>query len=191
MRWVKREELIILFASSLPFLFLSSWDIKSFSSWKTSSNIVLLSWAHSLNFFLIVNTSFIILWWVIHFMISEYFMLNLTLMMSLVGATHSLTDFSAAIAEVKFFEIFICFTSIASSTSLIYLIILNTIVWFWFVKTVMLHNLLIANFWIQVLIKLFSVVIMTLSSFLMQMLTRFLTESLNLLLSSSSFTLIF
>ena len=191
MRWVKRKELIILFASSLPFLFLSSWDIKSFSSWKTSSNVTLLSWVHSSNFFLILNTLSVILWWVIHFVISEYFVLNLALMMSSVDTTHSLTDSSAAITEVKFFEIFIYFTDITSNTSLIYLIILNTITWFWFVKTVMLCNLLITNFWIWVSIELFSVVVVTSDSFLMQMLVRFLTKSLNLLLSSLSFTLIF
>ena len=127
----------------------------------------------------------------IHFVIFRYFVLNLALTMSLIDATHSLADFSTAITEVKFFEIFICFISITSSTSLIYLIILNTIVWFWFVKIIKLCNLLITNFWIQVSIELFSVVVMTLSFFLMWMLMRFLTESLNLLLSSSSFTLTF
>ena len=143
---MKREELIILFTSSLSFLFLSSWDIKFLSSWKTFSNVILLSWAHSSNFFLIINTSSVILWWVIHFVISEYFILNLTLMMSLIDTTHFLTDSSTAIIEVKFFKIFIYFTNITSSISLIYLIILNTIVWFWFVKIIMLHNLSITNF---------------------------------------------
>ena len=191
MRWVKREELIILFASPLPFLFLSPQDIKSPSSWKTSSNIVLSSWAHSLNFFLIMNTPSVTLWWVIHFVISEYFVLNLTLTMSSVGATCSLTDSSTAITEVKFFEIFICFTDITSSTLLIYLIISDTIAWFWFVKTVMLHNLSIANFWIRVSIELFFIVVMTSGFFLMWILVRFLTEPLDLSLSSLSFALTF
>ena len=127
----------------------------------------------------------------IHFVISEYFVLNLTLIIFSVDTTHSLTDSSAAITEVKFFRIFICFTDIASSTSLIYLIILNTKVWFWFTKTVILYNLLIANFWIWVSIELFSVVVMTSDFLLMWMLVRFLTEPLNSSLLSPSFTLVF
>ena len=127
----------------------------------------------------------------IYFMISDHFMLNSALMMSLIGATHSLTHSSVAITEVKSFKIFICFTDITSSISLIYLIILNTIVWFWFVKTVMLYNLSITNFWIQISFKLFSVIIMTSDFFLMWMLMRFLIKSLDLSLSSLSFALIF